>query len=138
MLLPVLHRLGGRWLTAPLDVFFPGADPVQPDLLVLLPGGQARLVRRGIEGPPDLIVEVLSPANSAHDQVRKRELYARGGVREHWIVDPEQRVIEVINERGVTVHRLDAGSEPILRSSLMGDLVVSLDEIFPGVDDLPV
>jgi len=44
----------------------------------------------------------------------------------------------VINERGVTVHRLDAGSEPILRSSLMGDLVVSLDEIFPGVDDLPV
>jgi Uma2 family endonuclease len=137
LLLPVLKRLGGRWLTAPLDVFFPGADPVQPDLVVLLPSSQVRLVRRGIEGPPDLLIEVLSPSNRAHDQVRKRELYARGGVREFWIVDPEQRVIEVVDERGVTVHRLDAASDPVLRSPLLGELAVSLDEVIPGVDDLP-
>ncbi|MDQ2654454.1 MAG: Uma2 family endonuclease [Chloroflexota bacterium] len=137
LLLPVLKRLGGRWLTAPLDVFFPGADPVQPDLVVLLPGSRVRLVRRGIEGPPDLLIEVLSPSNRAHDQVRKRQLYARGGVREYWIVDPEQRVIEVVNGRGVTVQRVDAGSEPVLRSPLLGELAVALDEVVPGVDDLP-
>ena len=114
-----------------------GADLVQPDLLVLLPDSQARLVRRGIEGPPDLLIEVLSPSNRAHDQVRKRQLYARGGVREYWIVDPEQRVIEVVNGCGVTVHRLDAASEPVLRSPLLGDLAVSLDEVVPSMDDLP-
>lgn len=136
LLLPILQRVGGRWLTAPLDVFFPGADPVQPDLLVLLPDSRARLVRRGVEGPPDLVIEVLSPANRAHDQVRKRELYARSGVREYWIVDPEQRVIEIIDGRGITVHRLDAGSEPVLRSPLLGELATSLDEMIPVVDDL--
>lgn len=136
LLLPVLKRLGGRWLTAPLDVFFPGADPVQPDLMVLLPGSRAPVARRGIEGPPDLLIEVLSPANRAHDQVRKRELYARGGVREYWIVDPDARVIEVIDGRGVTVYRLDASSEPVLRSPLLGEVAVSLDDIVPVLDDL--
>ena len=137
LLLPVVDRWGGRWLTAPLEVFFAGADPVQPDLLVLLPDSRARLVRRGVEGPPDLLIEVLRPSNRAHDQVRKLELYARGGVREYWIVDPEQRVIEVIDGRGLTVHRVDAGSKPVLRSPLLGDLPVSLDEVAPGVDEQP-
>ena len=137
LLFPIVDRLGGRWLTAPLDVFFTGADPVQPDLLVLLPDSRARLVRRGVEGPPDLLIEVISPSNRAHDQVRKRQIYARGGVREYWIVDPEQRVIEVIDGRGVSVHRLDAASEPVLRSPLLGELAVSLDEVVPGVDELP-
>ena len=137
LLMPVLDRLGGLWLTAPLDVFFAGADPVQPDLLVLLPGSRARVVRRGVEGPPDLLIEVLSPSNRAHDQVRKRQLYARGGVREYWIVDPEQRMIEVMDGRGVTVHRLEAGSEPVLRSPLLGELAVALDDVLPNVDELP-
>jgi Uma2 family endonuclease len=136
LLLPLLDRLGGTLFTAPLDVFFAGADPVQPDLVALLPGSRSRPVHRGVEGPPDLLIEVLSPSNRAHDQARKRELYARGGVREYWIVDPEQRVIEVIDGRGVTVHRLDAGSEPVLRSPLLGELSVSLDEVVPGVDEL--
>ena len=98
---------------------------------------EERLVRRGIEGPPDLLIEVLSPSNRAHDQVRKRELYARAGVREYWIVDPEQRVIEIIDGRGLTVHHIDSGSESVLRSPLLGELAVSLDEIVPVVDDLP-
>lgn len=135
LLLPLLDRLGGTLLTAPLDVFFAGADSVQPDLVALLPDSRARGVRRGVEGPPDLIIEVLNPANRAHDLVRKRQLYARGGVREYWIVDPEQRVIEVVNGRGVTVHRLDAGREPGLRSPLLGDLAVSLDDVLPAVAD---
>lgn len=52
-------------------------------------------------------------------------------------MDPEQRVIEVIDGSGVTVHRIDAGSEPVLRSPLLGELVVTLDEVMPSVDDLP-
>lgn len=131
VLLPLLDRLGGQWLTAPLDVFFAGADPVQPDLLVLLPGSRATVVRRGIEGPPDLLIEVLSPSNRAHDTVRKRALYARAGVREYWIVDPEHQSVEVIGPDGATVQRLTGPADTSLRSVLLGDLPVAFADLFP-------
>jgi Uma2 family endonuclease len=59
LLIPLVENLGGRWCTAPIDVFFPGANPVQPDILVIFPSGQAEIVPRGIEGTPDLVVELL-------------------------------------------------------------------------------
>jgi Uma2 family endonuclease len=134
LLLPVLDRLGGLWVTAPLDVFFTGADPVQPDLVVLLPGGSARPVRRGVEGPPDLLIEVLSPSNRAHDQVRKRALYARAGVREYWIVDPDVASIEIIDAAGETVQRVVVGADDslTLRSPLLGDLSADPATLFPA------
>ena len=134
LLLPLVKGLGGRLLTAPLDVFFAGADPVQPDLVVLLPGGRARPVRRGVGGPPDLLIEVLSPSNRAHDQVRKRGLYARAGVREYWIFDPDAATIEIIGADGETVQRESAAEVHELRlcSPLLGDLPVDSDALFPA------
>jgi len=95
MLVPLIDRLSGRWFTAPLDVFFQGADPVQPDILVILPDWHGRLTLRGPEGPPDLLIEVLSPSNRGHDLLTKRTLYARAGVREYWIADPEARTLAI-------------------------------------------
>src|SRR5918997_2753133 len=96
MLIPLVTRLGGRWFTAPVDVFFQGANPVQPDILVLLPDWPGSLTQRGIEGAPDLLVEVLSPSNRGHDLLTKRALYARAGVREYWIVDPTNCTVEIL------------------------------------------
>lgn len=137
LLIPVLQRLGAQWRTAPLDVFFSGADPVQPDLIVLLPGSRARGVRRGVDGPPDLLIEVLSPSNRSHDKVRKRALYASGGVREYWIVDPDAATIEIIGADGETVQRMAAATNAIvtLRSPLLGDLAADLASIFPAVTE---
>jgi Uma2 family endonuclease len=134
LLLPLVKGLGGRLLTAPLDVFFAGADPVQPDLVVLLPGSRARPVRRGVEGPPDLLIEVLSPSNRSHDQVRKRALYAQAGVREYWIIDPDAATIEIIGADGETVQRVaaSAGGDLTLRSPLLGDLVAGPAALFPA------
>jgi len=101
LLAPFVQALGGYLRFAPFDVFFPGADPVQPDIVVLLPGSGGRPVRRGAEGPPALVVEVLSPSNRGHDLLTKRALYARAGVREYWIVDPLRGL--------VTVHRRSRG-----------------------------
>src|SRR5215204_3120572 len=96
LLLPIISSLGGRLFTAPLDVFFQGADPVQPDIVVILPGWPGNLPPRGPEGAPDLLVEVLSPSNCGHDLLSKRALYARAGVREYWLVDTEARTIEIL------------------------------------------
>lgn len=133
LLLPSVKSMGGTLLTGPLGVFFAGADPVQPDLIVLLPGSRARGVRRGIEGPPDLLIEVLSPSNRAHDQVRKRALCARAGVREYWLVDPDAAAIEIIGADGETVQLVTGatGDALKLRSPLLGDLVAHAATIFP-------
>ena len=51
----------------------------------------------GQEGAPDLLIEVLSPANRVHDLLTKRALYARAGVREYWMVDPDRCRFEVLD-----------------------------------------
>lgn len=119
---PLVQALGGRLFTAPLDVFLPGADPVQPDLLVLLPEQLHLVSRRGIEGAPALIVEVLSPSNADYDRTVKRALYARAGVREYWLVSPDAATVEVLVLEGdrYRTHVRAAGDEAVTSTVLAG------------------
>ena len=48
------------------------------------------------KGAPDLIIEILSPSTQRHDQLVKLNLYQRAGVREYWIVDPENKTVRVM------------------------------------------
>ena len=126
LLLPIVSSLDGRLFTAPLDVFFQGADPVQPDIVVILPGWSGNLPLRGPEGAPDLLIEVLSPANRGHDLLTKRALYARAGVREYWIVDPTNRT--VAGERHVVLARGRSYDDvPPLRGIYAGAGTIDLD-----------
>jgi Uma2 family endonuclease len=122
LLAPIVERLGGQILMAPLDVFFQGADPVQSDILVILPGWEGRLAQRGPQGAPDLVIEVLSPSNRGHDLLTKRALYARAGVREYWIVDPEARTLDILTLERDALHtrRTASGDEDILSPLLEG------------------
>jgi Uma2 family endonuclease len=136
MLIPILTRLSGWWLTAPLDVFFQGADPVQPDIVAVLPGWQGSQSQRGLEGAPDLVVEVLSPSNRGHDLLTKRALYARGGVREYWIVDPEARTLEILAiDRDAFHLAVAASGEDRPVSPLLGPLPTSAGDLFTGIED---
>lgn len=134
VLLPVVSSLGGKLLTAPLDVFFPGANPVQPDLLVLLPARLTSISKRGIEGAPDLVIEVLSPSNSARDRLAKRSLYARGGVSEYWLTSPEAASVEVLGLDGEVyrTHVRAGGDEPVT-SLVLPKLAFPASAIFPPV-----
>jgi Uma2 family endonuclease len=92
----VRQRGIGKVLSAPLDVILSESAIVQPDIVYLNQRRLERISRRGIEGAPTLVGEVLSPSTAAIDRSTKRELYARHGVPFYWIVDPEGRAIEAL------------------------------------------
>ncbi|MFA9558931.1 Uma2 family endonuclease [Evansella sp. AB-rgal1] len=87
---------------APFDVRLPEENNakdketmtvVQPDLVVVC--DPAKLDDRGCKGAPDLIIEILSPSNAAHDYIIKMNLYEKKGVKEYWIVHPVDKVVMV-------------------------------------------
>ena len=83
-----------------VDVFITEEDNVIPDAMIIC--SKDIIKPDGIHGTPDLIVEVLSPSTVKNVRGRKMAAYARCGVREYWIVSP--------NERFVEVYRLQEGS----------------------------
>jgi Uma2 family endonuclease len=115
---------------APIDVIFSQTRVVQPDLVVVLKRREDIITERGIEGAPDIVVEIVSPSTRSADLHSKRNLYASEGVSEYWIADPEARTVEVLElgDEGYRTRavcrsggRLDSGVVPL-------DLTV--DEVF--------
>src|SRR5207253_9102748 len=87
------RRLGSIYF-APIDILLTDTSIVQPDVVFIAAGRESIVSGRGIEGPPDLAVEILSSWSVRRDRVAKAALYARYGIRHYWIVDPEARVLE--------------------------------------------
>lgn len=83
---------------APIGLFMPGCDPVQPDILALRAADRRLIGPRRIAGVPALLVEALSPSNADYDLMVKRAAYARAGVPEYWIVRPVERDVLVHSE----------------------------------------
>jgi Uma2 family endonuclease len=111
-----LNRLG-EILYAPLDVILSDVTVLQPDLVYVDAARAGALSGRGVEGPPTLVVEIISPSTGTMDRVTKSALYARYGVPYFWLVDPEARTIEAF--------RLESGRY-VLVTSAAGDAEVVL------------
>ena len=122
----------GEVFFAPCDVVLSNADVVQPDLL-FVSHQRAHLLLGGanVLGAPDLVVEILSPSTAGRDRTLKRTLYAKHGVQEYWLVDPDART--------VTVLRLDAGAFEVaalygegqtMTSPTLAGFTADLNEIF--------
>jgi Uma2 family endonuclease len=104
--LPLEERGTAISAMAPIGLIMPGADPVQPDFLIIRRERAGIVAEDGrIRGVPDLIAEVLSPSNPELDTQVKRGVYARAGVPEYWIVRPEMSDVlacsEPDTERGI-------------------------------------
>ncbi len=135
LLLPIFAARRMEWFTAPLDVFFAGANPVQPDLLACVRGGATVRSQRGIEGAPDFVVEVLSPSTRGHDGLTKRALYGWAVVREYWLVDPDARTVEILALDGEVLRHAWSGSgEDVMRSGLLPDAAFSVAAVFAEPD----
>jgi Uma2 family endonuclease len=110
------HRLG-EVLYAPIDLILADTTVVQPDLVYLEPTRAHLVSDRGIEGPPTLVIEILSPSTTTIDRSRKHQLYADHGIPYYWLVDPENRTVEALG--------LDAGRYALLaRASGAGSVAL--------------
>jgi Uma2 family endonuclease len=85
----------GKLFDAPFDVYLDEVNVFQPDLIVVLDERLGILTEAGAEGAPELVVEILLPKTRRLDLVNKKQEYARAGVKELWIIDPEPRSITV-------------------------------------------
>jgi Uma2 family endonuclease len=95
LFLSVAEKQGGEVLSAPTEVYLDEHSVYEPDVLYLTPQSACNVEEKRLVGPPELVVEVLSPGTAKHDRQQKYRGYERSGVREYWIVDPAHTVIEV-------------------------------------------
>jgi Uma2 family endonuclease len=109
---------------SPLDVRLAPGRIVQPDLFVLLQGFP-KAATGPLDAIPDLTIEVLS-ARTTYDRLAKRLLYAEAGVREYWVVDPQERTLEQIVGLETVAIRNDR-----IVSHALPELTIELPTLFP-------
>ncbi|MFN8356986.1 MAG: Uma2 family endonuclease [Spirosomataceae bacterium] len=90
----VRHNQLGKLFTAPLDVLLDSTTVVEPDLF-FIENSKRSIIKQHVEGVPDLVVEIISPSSYIRDTITKKELYERFGIKEYWLIDPANQVIEV-------------------------------------------
>ena len=118
----------GEVFVAPITVHLHDEGVVEPDVIFVSTDRLGIVDPEGaVHGPPDLVVEVLSPSNQGYDRTIKRKQYLENGVAELWILDADERTVEV--------WRPQAEESRTVRDQLVWtvgghDFDVRLDEVF--------
>src|SRR5271157_350351 len=121
---------GGRVYVAPFDVVFSFHDVVEPDVLYVSKERASVVTENNVQGAPDLVVEVLSKTTAKIDRTTKLKLYARFGVQEYWLIDPDECTAEVYRRKGRGFARV-ASLQPsdLLTTPLLPGFSVSLHKL---------
>ena len=112
-----------------MDLYLTEKDRFIPDLMVVC--DPSIIKSNGVHGAPDLVVEILSPSTQRHDRFTKFCLYQRAGVREYWIVDPDNRIVQsfVLEDGRYSVKEFGAAGDKI-KVNVLEDCVIDLSEVF--------
>jgi Uma2 family endonuclease len=116
---------------APLDVILSQTTVLQPDILMIHRSRLHIVTKRGIEGPPDLVAEIVSPGSRKRDKVDKMSLYAKYGVPEYWIIDTDSKHLEQyrLQEDRYELYNLFEGDE-LVTSDKLPCVSFTISEIF--------
>ncbi len=136
LLYPAIRARQGRVFVAPLNVILDDTTVVQPDVVFLDADRLAAISSRGIEGPPTLVVEVLSPATAAMDRRTKRQLYARYQVLSLWLIDPEACTLEAYILRPPEGYQLavQAAGDATVTAPPSPDFAFRLGDLWEGAE----
>ncbi len=125
------NKIKGKTYFSPIDVYLDEHNVYQPDLILLTSDSLNKISDRGIEGTPELVVEILSPSNSHIDRYQKKEAYHKFGVKEYWMIDPNNKSIEILNFKKDAEHPVFYQIEKgLVKSVLFEDLGFELSAIF--------
>lgn len=129
---PFVERHGlGRVFPAPVGVVLGAESGVQPDIVFVSRERYEIFSQRGIEGAPDLVIEIQSPSTRSRDRGIKMREYAGAGVPHYWIADYDGPAVETyrLGDRGYELTgRYRPGS--VLRSELFPGLEIAVDELW--------
>ena len=107
-------------------------DVVQPDIAVICaPDG---VDEKGGRKAPEFVIEILSPSTASKDHIRKRRLYERHGVKEYWLVHPDERIVTVYRlspDRTYGKADIFACENLRLEVATFPGLEIDFDEVFP-------
>ncbi|HAS17553.1 MAG: restriction endonuclease [Nitrospirae bacterium RIFCSPLOW2_12_42_9] len=121
----------GEIFLAPFDVHLDNENVVEPDILFISKQRLHIIGEKNVQGPPDLVIEILSESTANRDLVQKKRLYAKFGVKEYWIVIPGEEIVEIYTLKdALYVLCKSFGKENAIESPLLKGLKIDLKKIF--------
>ncbi|MBS4007629.1 MAG: Uma2 family endonuclease [Clostridium sp.] len=125
-------------IPAPFDLILSVTEVRQPDLVMIHRTRLEIITRRGIEGPPDLVVEVLSPHSAKRDRQQKLHAYAKYTIPEYWIVDINNELLEQYLLEGdqYCLSEIYKEDEPV-SSTRLACISFTMQEIIDSIPELP-
>jgi Uma2 family endonuclease len=103
---------------------------LEPDIVVVC--DPSKLDDRGCNGAPDMVIEILSPSTARYDRLVKFNKYRQAGVREYWIVDPEEKIVTAYvlkNGEYTALNYDDTGTAPV---AVLPGCEIDLKAVFAG------
>ncbi len=125
---------GAIAMIAPTDVVLNGANALQPDLFVLTDDNHGEIVNGQFNGVPDLAVEIISPTSRSRDATVKAMRYARAGVREFWLADPDLRTLNIFILSDGVYSEIAPGADDALHSVVLAGLRIDPVIVFEKVE----
>jgi len=101
---------------------------VQPDLFVIC--DKSKLSKNSYNGPPELIIEILSPSTASYDCIIKKQLYLEAKVPEYWIVDPNAHAIYLLSLENDNYDYKLYEKNSVLESNIFNGCTIKLEDIF--------
>jgi len=121
----------GEVFDAPYDVYLDDENVVQPDIMFISKGRSKIIGEKNLQGAPDLVVEILSESTAYRDLIQKKKLYAKFGVKEYWIVVPEEKTIDIysLKDKSYLLYK-SYGKDATLESMSLRGFRIELKNIF--------
>lgn len=121
----------GKVFYAPTDVVLAEDVVVQPDILFISKERLDIIKEAAVMGSPDLVVEIVSPSSASYDTIDKRNIYEQYGVKEYWLVFPQEKVIEVLTlENNLYREFCKAKKAGGVKSKIIDGMAVELKDVF--------
>jgi Uma2 family endonuclease len=127
---PAVKTLGGLAIVEPGIVWSEEAeDNVVPDIAIVLPDRLHLATGRTLSGCPNIVMEIVSQGSIEVDYVNKRDLYARTGAQEYWIIDWQRKVIQVWTFTESPARAMAYTAGQMITTPIIPGLVVPVDEL---------